>query len=49
MEGAGKICEELKKKNPNLKILMTCTHPAALPQKTMEEESIDFVCDREGP
>ena len=28
---------------------MTGTHPAALPERTLREEAIDFVCDREGP
>jgi radical SAM superfamily enzyme YgiQ (UPF0313 family) len=30
-------------------IMLTGTHPAALPQRTMEEEKVDFVCDHEGP
>src|SRR5438445_7811099 len=29
--------------------MMTGTHPAALPERTLREEAIDFVCDREGP
>jgi radical SAM superfamily enzyme YgiQ (UPF0313 family) len=28
---------------------MTGTHPAALPERTLREEGVDFVCDREGP
>jgi radical SAM superfamily enzyme YgiQ (UPF0313 family) len=27
---------------------MTGTHPAALPERTLREEAVDFVCDREG-
>lgn len=49
MPVAGAICKELKKLNPSIKILMTGTHPAALPKQTMEEEAVDFVCDGEGP
>jgi len=49
MTAAGKIAKALKERNSNLKILMTGTHPAALPQRTMLEEAVDFVCDREGP
>ncbi len=49
MPAAGQTCRELKKRRPELKILMTGTHVAALPQKTMEEETVDFVCSQEGP
>ena len=49
MPAAGETCRELKSINPNYKIMMTGTHPAALPERTMREEAIDFVCDREGP
>lgn len=49
MLAAGEICLALKERVPNCKIMMTGTHPAALPEQTMREESIDFVCDREGP
>jgi len=49
MPAAGATCRALKDRNPDIKIMMTGTHPAALPRRTMEEESIDFVCDREGP
>lgn len=49
MTAAGEICRFVKELNPEIKILMTGTHPAALPERTMREETIDFVCDREGP
>lgn len=49
MPAAGEISHELKKRMPDCKILMTGTHPAALPERTLREENIDFVCDREGP
>jgi len=49
MPAAGEICRALKERNPQCKIMMTGTHPAALPERTMQEESIDYVCDREGP
>ena len=48
MPAAREICNAIKKINPQRKILMSGTHPAALPQQTLREESIDFVCDREG-
>lgn len=49
MPAAGETCHYLKKMDPNYRIMMTGTHPAALPGRTLQEEAIDFVCDREGP
>ena len=49
MTVAGAICNEIKKRMPNAKILMTGTHPAALPKRTIDEEQVDFVCSQEGP
>jgi radical SAM superfamily enzyme YgiQ (UPF0313 family) len=49
MPAAGETCRALKGIDANHKIMMTGTHPAALPERTMREEAIDFVCDREGP
>ncbi|MFL9924141.1 radical SAM protein [Herbaspirillum lusitanum] len=49
MPAAGETCTALKELIPGCKIMMTGTHPAALPERTLREESIDFVCDREGP
>jgi radical SAM superfamily enzyme YgiQ (UPF0313 family) len=49
MTAAGETCRALKEINAEYKIMMTGTHPAALPERTMREEAIDFVCDREGP
>lgn len=48
MPAAGKTARAIKELNPHYKILMTGTHPAALPKRTLEEEAVDFVCDREG-
>ena len=49
MTAAGETCRALKEIYPDCKIMMTGTHPAALPGRTLREEDIDFVCDREGP
>ena len=49
MPAAGKIARAIKNLSRDYKIMMTGTHPAALPLQTMQEEDIDFVCDREGP
>jgi radical SAM superfamily enzyme YgiQ (UPF0313 family) len=48
MPAAGATCSSIKKISPNSKILMTGTHPAALPAQTLEED-VDFVCSGEGP
>lgn len=49
MPSAGAISRALKSCNPAVRILLTGTHPAALPRRTLEEEAVDFVCDGEGP
>ena len=49
MTAAGETCRALKALDPACRIMMTGTHPAALPERTLREEAIDFVCDREGP
>lgn len=49
MPAAGATCTALKKINPDFRIMMTGTHPAALPVKTLQEEDVDFVCYGEGP
>lgn len=48
MTSAGKIAHLLRD-GSGTRIMMTGTHPAALPERTMQEEAVDFVCDREGP
>jgi len=49
MTAAGETCRAIKERRPDFKIMMTGTHPAALPRRTMEDEAIDYVCDSEGP
>ena len=49
MTSAGRIARLVKEAAPHVRVLMTGTHPAALPARTMAEEAVDFVCDREGP
>ena len=49
MTAAGETCAALKALRGDWPIMMTGTHPAALPERTLLEEKIDFVCDREGP
>ena len=49
MTAAGETCAAIKALRGDWRIMMTGTHPAALPERTLLEEKIDFVCDREGP
>ncbi len=49
MPAAGELCRQIKVQNKDLKIIMTGTHPTALPERTLKEEAIDFVCEGEGP
>lgn len=49
MTAAGRIAAAVKERNPGRKVLMTGTHPAALPERTLREEQVDFVVDLEGP
>jgi anaerobic magnesium-protoporphyrin IX monomethyl ester cyclase len=49
MPSASQLCHALKAKGSDIKIIMTGTHPAALPERTLREESIDFLCSGEGP
>lgn len=49
MTCAGGIARKIKDANGAIPVLMTGTHPAALPERTMLEEAVDFVCDAEGP
>ena len=42
-------CREMKKWNPAIPILVVGGHPAALPERTLEETGANFVCTGEGP
>jgi anaerobic magnesium-protoporphyrin IX monomethyl ester cyclase len=49
MTAAGDIARLIHDAGTEAKLMMTGTHPSALPELTMKEENIDFVCDLEGP
>ena len=49
MASAGEKCAAIKKQNPNIPIIMVGGHVSALPEVTLMEESVDFVCKGEGP
>ena len=48
MTGTRYYISEFKKKMPVVKTLLWGLHPSALPEKTLEEEGADFVCQGEG-
>lgn len=48
MESANEIVGLIKRNNPNRKIMLSGTHPAALPQQTLLDADVDYVSDREG-
>lgn len=49
MPSARAYAKAIKEVSPMTPIIMSGTHPAALPEKTLREEPIDFVCGGEGP
>jgi len=49
MTSAGSIARQIQELDSTISVMMTGTHPSALPERTMLEEAVDFVCDREGP
>ena len=49
MTAAGEACRAIKTRLPDQPVLMGGLHPSALPERTMQEEAVDFVCQGEGP
>lgn len=49
MPSAGAICRAIKERTPDQNIIMIGGHVSALPERTLEEEAIDFACTGEGP
>jgi radical SAM superfamily enzyme YgiQ (UPF0313 family) len=48
MPAAGGICRAIKQADPTGKILIVGGHVAALPERTLREETVDYVCSGEG-
>ena len=48
MTSAGAICSALKQRSPEQKLLLVGGHVAALPERTLREEAVDFVSGGEG-
>ncbi|MBT3305732.1 MAG: radical SAM protein [Alphaproteobacteria bacterium] len=49
MMPAGEACREIKNKSADIPIIIVGGHVSALPERTLEEEAVDFVCKGEGP
>jgi radical SAM superfamily enzyme YgiQ (UPF0313 family) len=49
MPYAGAICKAIKDTGSESKIVLVGGHVAALPEQTLREETLDYVCDGEGP
>lgn len=50
MPSARKHAEAIKERAPNTPIIMSGTHPAAIPETTLDTEpAVDYVCGGEGP
>jgi len=48
MPAAGAVCKAIKAIAPGMTLLLLGGHVAALPQRTLEEEEVDFVAGGEG-
>ncbi len=49
MVAAGLTCRAIKELEPDRPILILGGHVAALPERTLCEEAVDFACNSEGP
>ncbi len=49
MAAAGPACRAIKAALPEQKIIILGGHVAALPERTLAEEAVDFACNGEGP
>jgi radical SAM superfamily enzyme YgiQ (UPF0313 family) len=49
MPGAGAVCASVREHAPDVKTIMIGGHVSALPEQTLREEAVDFVCQGEGP
>ena len=48
MPAASRLLNHLKREAPEVKTMLWGLHPSALPEKTLREEPVDFVCQGEG-
>ena len=48
MNATSELLTTLKKKTLNIKTILAGLHPSALPERTLREEDVDFICQGEG-
>lgn len=48
MTAVGEILAELDRVAPDIKTILGGLHPSAVPEKTLREEKVDFICQGEG-
>jgi len=48
MTAVGEVLRALKKKAPHIKTFLSGLHPSALPEQTLKEEKVDYICQGEG-
>ncbi len=48
MTAVSETLTALKKKAPHIKTILGGLHPSAIPERTLREENVDFVCQGEG-
>ncbi len=48
MKGAGAIAKHLHEISPEFQVVFHEIHPSALPERTLRDESVNFVCQGEG-
>lgn len=46
---AGETCRAIRAAAPGVPLMLSGLHVTALPERTMREEAVDFVCQGEGP
>ena len=49
MPAAGAVCRAIKDREPHRKVILVGGHASALPERTLADEAVDFVCGGEGP
>lgn len=49
MVAAHDVCAALKRRAPDIPLIMVGGHVSALPERTLREEAVDFACNSEGP
>lgn len=48
MTATSELLTALKNKTPNTRTILGGLHPSALPERTLREEDVDFICQGEG-